>query len=102
MRYFSDLDLVPVSGGIVRVDGRNLYALAAMIAGPLALLAVGLLVYRRVRGNRQAAPATAAFAIPARITPLNAVTTLRRLHTTHAATLDDARRAELERDIATL
>ena len=102
MRYFSDLDLVPVTGGIVRVDGRNLYALAAMIGGPLVLLALGLFVYRRARGSRDTAPAAAAFAIPARLTPLNAVTTLRRLHTTHASTFDDARRAELERDIATL
>jgi hypothetical protein len=101
-RYFSDLDLVPVSGGVVRVDGRNLYALGAMIGGPIVLVLAGLFVHRRVRSGRNAAPATNGFEIPARITPLNAVTTLRRLHSTHASTFDDTRRAELERDISSI
>jgi hypothetical protein len=101
-RYFSDLDLVPVKGGTVRVEGRNLYSTAAMIGGPLILLGAWLFVYRRIRSARSAAPSATGFAIPSRITPLNAVMTLRRVHDMHALTLDDTRRAELERDIAML
>lgn len=101
-RYFSDMDLVPVKGGVVRVEGRNLYATLAMIVGPLVLLAGGIFAHRRIRAARNAAPMFTGFAIPSRITPMNAVMTLRRVQEQHAASFDDVRRAELERDIAML
>jgi len=101
-RYFSDLDLVPVQAGLVHIDGRNLYATAAYIAIPLILLGAGAIAYRRIRAARNTAPASSGFAIPSRITPLNAVTTLRRLHDLHAQSLAAPRRADLERDIAAL
>ncbi|MGH7133410.1 MAG: hypothetical protein ACREJO_15880 [Phycisphaerales bacterium] len=101
-RYFSDMDLVQVQGGTVRVEGRSLYATAAMIGIPLVVIAAGIFAYRRFKANRGSAPLTSAFAIPSRVTPLNTVMTLRRLHALHGQTLNEARRAELERDIATL
>ncbi len=101
-RYFSDMDLVPVKGGAVRVEGRNLYATAALIGLPLLLVAGGFVAYRRTRSGRDAAPPSAGFEIPGHITPLNAVMTLRRFHDQHAAALDTPGRANLERDIAAL
>ncbi len=100
-RAFSDLDLIPVKGGTVRVEGRNLYITTALIAGPLLVLGVGLLAYRRIR-SRNTAPVHTGFAIPSRLTPLNAVMTLRRLRDEHAPTFDDSRRAQLEHDITML
>ncbi len=101
-RTFSDMDLVPVQGGSVRVEGRSTYASIAIIAGPILLIAAGTIAYRRIRAGRRATPVTSGFAIPSRLTPLNAVMTLRRLHDLHATTLDVARRVELERDITML
>jgi hypothetical protein len=100
-RYFSDMDLVPVQGGTVRVEGRNPWMIAALIGVPIAVIAAGVLAYRRARANR-AAPAAKGFAIPDHVTPLNAVMTLRRLHTDRADALDPTRRADLERDIAAI
>jgi hypothetical protein len=100
-RYFSDLDLVPVKGGTVPVDGRNIYLIAATLVLPLVLLAAGVIAYRRLRAGRRVV-AVEGFALPGRLTPLNAVMTLRRVQETHGAALGDARLAELERDIALL
>lgn len=101
-RYFSDMDLVPVQGGTVRVEGRNLLATAALIGVPLILLAGGFVAWRRIRAARNTAPAATGFHIPDHVTPLNAVMTLRRLKDGTATTLDEPRRAELERDIAAI
>jgi hypothetical protein len=101
-RVFSDLDLVPVKGGAVRVEGRNMYVVAATLAAPLLLLGGGLFAYRRIRAARVGVQVAGGFPIPANPTPLNAVMTLRRLYDLHAGALGEARRAELEREITLL
>lgn len=101
-RYFSDMDLVPVEGGTVRVEGRNPLATILPVGGAVVLIAAGVVGYRRFKSARSATPADGAFAIPEHITPLNAVMTLRRLQADRAATLDEPRRADLQRDIAAI
>lgn len=97
-RYFSDMDLVPVVGGVVSVERRSLFALAALIGLPIIVLVGGLVAWRRMRP----APAVVAsgLAMPDRVTPLSTVMTLRRIAADHAGSLDAARRGDLERDIA--
>ncbi|MDP1661339.1 MAG: hypothetical protein Q8L55_05430, partial [Phycisphaerales bacterium] len=101
-RYFSDMDLVPVEGGAVRVEGRSPLATIVPLGGAVVLIAAGVFGYRRIKAKRTATPADGAFAIPEHITPLNAVMTLRRLQADRAATLDEPRRADLQRDIAAI
>ncbi|HZW08177.1 MAG TPA: hypothetical protein VFF65_13725, partial [Phycisphaerales bacterium] len=100
-RSFSDMDLVPVQGGVVRVEGRNFWVTAAMIGVPLIVVAAGIFAWRRAR-SAGAPAADTGFPIPEHVTPLNAVMTLRRLHVDKADMLDAGRRAELERDIAAI
>ncbi|MFT3686869.1 MAG: hypothetical protein QM783_18435 [Phycisphaerales bacterium] len=98
-RYFSDMDLVPVQAGLVRVDGRNPWTLPVAIGASVIAIAGGFFAWKRLR--KPAAPQTAgAFVIPEHITPLNAVMTLRRLQSERATALDEPRRSQLERDIA--
>jgi len=97
-RYFSDMDLEPVAAGLVPVE-RGGWLGSVVMSGVVTLVLVGgYLAYRRLRS---AAPAGAAgFALPQRVTPLSAVTTLRRIASDHGAALGDARRGDLLRDIA--
>jgi hypothetical protein len=97
-RYFSDMDLVPVSGGVVPVERRSLFVLGGIVALLVGALVGLALAWRRLR--RHEAPAAAGFAIPDRVTPLSTVMTLRRLAAEHGGALGDSRRADLERDIA--
>lgn len=99
-RYFSDMDLVPVVGGVVPVERRSLFALAALIGLPVVVLVGGLFAWRRMRPDPVLAHA--GLALPDRVTPLSTVMTLRRIATEHAASLDASRRGDLERDIATI
>lgn len=97
-RYFSDLDLVPVEGGVVQVERRSyLWAIVLGAATPLAI-AGAWLAYRRSRRNQS--PQAAGMAIPDRLTPLSAIMMLKRIRDEHSAGLDPDRRGNLEKDIA--
>ena len=66
--------------------------------GVIVVLGGIMVAYRRLRG---AAPVAAGgIELPAHATPLSTVMTLRRIRTEHGAGLNDARRSELEQEIA--
>lgn len=96
-RYFSDLDLVPVVGGVVPIERRSYIFLGLAITLPVLLLLGGLIAYRRMRVTEDGAGT--GLALPDRVTPLSAVMTLRRIATDHASALDDTKRTALQRDI---
>lgn len=99
-RYFSDVDLVPVVGGIVPIDRRNYVFLSILIGAPIALLLGGMIAYSRARGRGgETGPM---IALPDRVTPLSTVMTLRRIASEHGASLGETRKADLEREIATI
>lgn len=99
-RYFSDMDLEPVVAGVVHVERRGWVRTAGVIAA-IALAVVGAIVaYLRTR--RRGALSDTGISLPRRITPLSAVMMLRRIASEHAALLDDARRRDLEKDIAAI
>jgi hypothetical protein len=97
-RYFSDMDLVPATGGIVPVNRRSWLLSAVSIAALIAVIAAAALVWRRLRTRTALAPA--GFPLPQRVTPLSAVTMLRRIAVEYSSGLEERRRGDLERDIA--
>jgi hypothetical protein len=99
-RYFSDLDLEPVTAGMVPVHRDSLTQTVLMSVIPLLVLSAGVYSYRRLR--RRTVVESAGIAMPTRLTPLSAVMTLRRIAADRGPVLDEGRRDELERDIAAL
>jgi hypothetical protein len=98
-RYYSDMDIVPVSGATVAVDPRVLTPLRLTLAslGILAAVGIGVLAYRRLRSRPVGA---AAALVPANLTPLSAVVTLQRILNERG--LDQPARESLQRDLADL
>jgi hypothetical protein len=98
-RYYSDFDLVPVSGPSVAVRPHWLTPARAALGGAilLGLAALGWVAYRR---SRRVPAVEGERILPDRITPLSTVMTLHRLRERHGATLGAADREALERDIA--
>ncbi len=94
-KYFSDLDLVPVSGASVSI-GQPGGVLRWLLIGA-ALVAIAVALVWRVRKRPPAAVETD-LDLPSRITPLSAVMTLRRIQ--RAGTLDQTRSGALAKDIA--
>ncbi len=97
-RYFSDLDLVPVQAGVVTVARASMMGPVIGGVGVVLLVGLGLMAYRRMR--RPAPESASGIALPAHATPLSTVMTLRRIQTDHGAGLNDARKRELEQEIA--
>lgn len=100
-RWYTDMDLVPVVGGIIPVTARwsNGMKIAVILVSALALGAVLVLLLRR----RQAEPLPAGgFLPPERLTPLSVIMALRRFQAQHAPGLDTARREAMDQEIAAL
>lgn len=99
-RHFTDMDLVPVEGGVVPVQHRwTTGGLVALSVGAVALAGVATWVLRR-RG-KATAPTTGSTLIPDRVTPLSVVTALRLLRETRRD-LDSATLKALTEEITSL
>lgn len=100
-RYYSDLDLVPVTGSTVAVTPRWSWPMRIGTGvGALALAAVAFVVYRR--RDKHAPIADTGIHMPDRITPLSAIVTLKKLQSERAAAFDPSKRDALAHDISTL
>ncbi len=99
-RYFSDLDLVPVEGGVVSVARHTLLWPIVIGAGACAFALLGFIAYRRTR--RSVEPTADGLELPDHATPLSTVMTLRRIQQEHAGSLNDSGRRDLERDIQSI
>ena len=97
-KYFSDLDVVPVTGGVVPVE-RQGWMTPLIIIG-LCLAGVAGAVLWFVRRGRRVQIAPDDLSLPNRVTPLSTVMTLRKIQFEHAASLDEARRGALAQEIA--
>ncbi|MBL9001603.1 MAG: hypothetical protein JNK25_10755 [Phycisphaerae bacterium] len=97
-RYYSDLDLVPVSGPVVFVQTSIFTPMRITIGIGLLVvgLGVGWLVHRRRR--RVSAPSQSSL-MPERLTPLSAVMALHRIREVRASVMQADEREALERDI---
>lgn len=100
-RAYSDLDIVPVSGTTVAVDGAWWTPARATLAALLALVAAAFAwwLWKRKPAHQ---PQGASWLAPARVTPLGVVTSLRRLRTSAGGSLGPDRVIELDREIAAL
>ncbi|MBS0196546.1 MAG: hypothetical protein JSR77_07295 [Planctomycetes bacterium] len=100
-RYYSDFDLVPVVNNVVRVSPRWLTPTRLVIGGAVlvALFGAGVILYRRKRPDPVMSDG---FTLPARITPLTAVMTLRRIQLEHAGSLPEPKVHSLAKDIEEL
>jgi hypothetical protein len=100
-RYYSDLDIVPVSGTTVAIHRPFWSPMTATLAAILAILAVAALFL--LRRWKPAAPASSQLALaPARMTPLGVVTSLRRYRDTSASRFSTQQRAALDQEIGEL
>lgn len=97
-KYFSDLDVVPVVGGVVPVD-RQGWMTPLIIIG-LSLAAVAASLFWFLRRGKGVKVVQDDLSLPQRVTPLSTVMTLRKIQFEHAASLDEARRGALAQDIA--
>ncbi len=97
-KYYADLDVLPVAGGAVPVERHSWTTPLLLIAAALTSVGVGLWWFLR----RSSLPASVAegLDLPAKVTPLSTVFTLRKIQTEHGASLDDARRGALAQEIA--
>ncbi|MFZ2874840.1 MAG: hypothetical protein WAZ94_10200, partial [Phycisphaerales bacterium] len=100
-RAYSDLDIVPVSGATVAVDGAWWTPARAALAALFALLAAAFAwwLWKRRPAHE---PKDVSWLAPARVTPLGVVTSLRRLRTSAGVSLGPDRVIELDREIAAL
>ena len=100
-RFYDDLDISPVLGTTVPVHAPFWTLSRALLVGVGALGAV-LTVTWVARRRRPTADIARAAWIPARITPLGVVTSLRRLEEERGSLLDRAQAESLRREISML
>ncbi len=99
-RHYTDMDLLPVEGGVVPVQHRwTTGGLVATGLGVVVLAGVAAWAVRR-RGTASS-PATGATLVPDRVTPLSVVTALRLLRETRRD-LDSATLKALTEEITSL
>ena len=99
-RHFTDMDLVPVEGGVVPVEHRwTAGTIVALGLGAAALAGVIVVAWRRRR--MPVAAASGSTLIPDRVTPLSVVTALRLLRDTQPD-LDSATLRALTEEITSL
>ncbi len=100
-RFYSDLDLLPVDGNVVAVTPR--WAWGTRIVAALSALALATILFVLLRRKKKPTPLPdSAIHIPANLTPLSAIVTLRKFQSERAAVLDPAQRDALAHDISTL
>jgi hypothetical protein len=100
-RMYSDLDIVPVDGASVAVDLPFWSPLRVAVAALAAVGVAGAVVAVRRRRGERTEPVVAPW-VPARITPLGVVTSLRRLEAERGASLGDATARTLRDEIVML
>lgn len=108
-RSFKDMDPIPTAEVVVLKEGTEAAALARPKYGLWASAIVGAVcgivavLYLSLRKKPQLATSgPPAFTMPREATPFAVVTLLHRIRTSPAATLNEAQRRELEREITTL
>jgi len=108
-RSFKEMDPIPTSEVVVLKEGLEAAALArpkyglwvsAIVGGICGIVAVLYVAARKK--PQQAASGPPAYTMPREATPFAVVTLLHRIRTSPAATLSEAQRRELEREITSL
>jgi hypothetical protein len=99
-RHYTDMDLIPVEGGVVPVEHR--WTTGGLVATGLGVVVLaGMAVWAVRRRGTANSPATGATLVPDRVTPLSVVTALRLLRETQS-NLDSATLKALTEEIASL